>query len=47
MPDAARDIFEIHTQGPGPSGNLPLTPEMLLERPSGDIFGLTQNAGMG
>jgi len=26
---------------------LPVTAEMLLERPSGDIFGLTQNAGMG
>src|SRR5689334_11071170 len=47
MPDSARDIFEIRTQGPGPTGKLPLTPEMLIERPSGDIFGLTQNAGMG
>jgi putative YjhG/YagF family dehydratase len=26
---------------------LPLTEEMLRERPSGDLFGLTQNAGMG
>jgi putative YjhG/YagF family dehydratase len=26
---------------------LPLTEDMLRERPSGDIFGLTQNAGMG
>ncbi|MEX2145687.1 MAG: YjhG/YagF family D-xylonate dehydratase [Candidatus Rokuibacteriota bacterium] len=32
---------------PGPKGRLPITAEMLLERPSGDIFGLTQNAGMG
>jgi putative YjhG/YagF family dehydratase len=47
MPDSARDIFEIRTQGPGPTGKLPLTPEMLIDRPSGDIFGLTQNAGMG
>jgi xylonate dehydratase len=47
MPDSARDIFDIRTQGPGPTGRLPLTPEMLLERPSGDLFGLTQNAGMG
>src|SRR4051812_37616122 len=40
-------IFDIRTKAPGPSGKLPLTAEMLLERPSGDIFGLTQNAGMG
>lgn len=41
------DIFEIHTTAPGPSGSLPLTAEMLLNLPSGDIFGLSQNAGMG
>jgi putative YjhG/YagF family dehydratase len=40
-------VWEIQTSGPGPAGRLPLTGEMLLERPSGDIFGLTQNAGMG
>src|SRR5512144_797672 len=39
--------WEIQTVGPGPQGSLPLTAEMLLERPSGDIFGMTQNAGMG
>ena len=40
-------IYDVRTKAPGPSGRLPLTPEMLLERPSGDVFGLTQNAGMG
>lgn len=40
-------LFEIQTQAPGPSGQLPLTPEMLRTRPSGDIFGWTQDAGMG
>jgi putative YjhG/YagF family dehydratase len=40
-------VWEIQTAGPGPQGQLPLTGEMLLESPSGDIFGLTQNAGMG
>src|SRR5437667_5940372 len=40
-------VWEIRTSAPGPAGRLPLTAEMLLERPSGDIFGLTQNAGMG
>src|SRR6195256_2789018 len=39
--------WEIQTTGPGPQGSLPLTAEMLLERPSGDIFGMTQSAGMG
>ncbi|HEV8473570.1 MAG TPA: YjhG/YagF family D-xylonate dehydratase [Methylomirabilota bacterium] len=42
-----RALLDVQTAGPGPSGRLPLTAEMLLERPSGDIFGLTQNAGMG
>jgi len=40
-------VWEIQTTGAGPQGQLPLTAEMLLESPSGDIFGLTQNAGMG
>ena len=40
-------VWEITTAGEGPQGRLPLTAEMLLDRPSGDIFGLTQNAGMG
>ncbi|HET8656332.1 MAG TPA: YjhG/YagF family D-xylonate dehydratase [Longimicrobiaceae bacterium] len=33
--------------GEGPAGRLPLTAEMLREEPSGNLFGLTQNAGMG
>jgi xylonate dehydratase len=40
-------LFEVSTRARGPSGVLPLTPEMLRERPSGDLFGWTQNAGMG
>jgi putative YjhG/YagF family dehydratase len=40
-------ILDIATRAPGPSGSLPLTPQMLRERPSGDLFGWTQNAGMG
>jgi putative YjhG/YagF family dehydratase len=40
-------LWEVTTSGAGPQGALPLTAEMLLERPSGDVFGLTQNAGMG
>jgi xylonate dehydratase len=41
------DTYKIQTHAPGPAGSLPLTPNLLLERPSGDLFGLTQNAGMG
>lgn len=40
-------IYDIRTKAPGPEGALPLTDDMLKERPSGDIFGMTQNAGMG
>src|SRR5580658_2063593 len=41
------DLYAVQTQAAGPPGDLPLTPQMLLERPSGDIFALSQNAGMG
>src|SRR3954469_9748822 len=34
-------------EGEGPGGRLPLTPALLPNEPSGTIFGLTQNAGMG
>src|SRR5689334_2481079 len=40
-------LLDIRTRVPGPSGILPITPDMLLNRPSGDLFGLTQDAGMG
>ena len=40
-------IFHVATRAAGPIGSLPLTAEMLREWPSGDLFGLTQNAGMG
>ncbi len=40
-------LFDVQTSAAGPSGSLPLTEELLLNAPSGDIFGLTQDAGMG
>jgi putative YjhG/YagF family dehydratase len=40
-------LYDIRTHAPGPAGSLPLTSEILRERPSGDLFGWTQNAGMG
>ncbi len=35
------------TSGTGPIGKLPIDGEMLESEPSGNLFGLTQNAGMG
>ena len=40
-------LLDIATRVRGPAGSLPFTAEMLRERPSGDLFGWTQNAGMG
>ncbi|MBM3969228.1 MAG: YjhG/YagF family D-xylonate dehydratase [Planctomycetes bacterium] len=40
-------LFKIVTNGPGPVGRMPFTESMLLDAPSGDLFGMTQNAGMG
>ncbi|AEI40660.1 YjhG/YagF family D-xylonate dehydratase [Paenibacillus mucilaginosus] len=38
---------EIQTHAPGVQGRLPLTDELLRHAPSGDLFGLSQNVGMG
>ncbi|HEY4050552.1 MAG TPA: YjhG/YagF family D-xylonate dehydratase [Acidobacteriaceae bacterium] len=40
-------LSEVTTHAPGPQGFLPVTPEMLLTQPSGNLFGLSQNVGMG
>ncbi|MBB5056246.1 putative YjhG/YagF family dehydratase [Granulicella aggregans] len=46
--DSSPALFaDVKTHAPGPSGSLPITPEMLLNEPSGNLFGLSQNAGMG
>ena len=45
--DCSPAAYNVRSKAPGPDGELPLTPEMLLDSPSGDIFGMTQNAGMG
>lgn len=48
MPPVDNDeIYQIRTRGEGPAGSLPLTESFLKDRPSGDVFGWTQNAGMG
>jgi putative YjhG/YagF family dehydratase len=41
------DVFDVPTRAAGPPGTLPFTAEMLATRPSGDLFGWSQNAGMG
>ncbi len=41
------DIYEIQSRGTGPQGKLPLSADRLRRSPSGDLFGWTQNVGMG
>jgi len=38
---------EIQTHADGPKGSVPFTAEFLIDEPSGNHFGMTQNAGMG
>lgn len=40
-------IYQTQARARGPEGFLPLSERQLLEAPSGDLFGWTQNAGMG
>jgi len=40
-------IYNIQTSAEGPKGKLPLTEEMLRSSPSGNLFGMTMNTGMG
>jgi putative YjhG/YagF family dehydratase len=42
-----RSVLDVVSKAKGPEGSLPITAEMLIQRPSGDLFGWTQNAGMG
>ncbi|MBI3878040.1 MAG: YjhG/YagF family D-xylonate dehydratase [Verrucomicrobia bacterium] len=44
---APPEVCRIRSKAAGPTGQLPLDADMLLNRPSGDLFGLTQNVGMG
>ncbi|AIQ42720.1 YjhG/YagF family D-xylonate dehydratase [Paenibacillus sp. FSL R7-0297] len=47
MKEAIDDTIPVHTAAEGPAGKLPITGEQLRSAPSGEIFGMTQNAGMG
>src|SRR5437016_7233405 len=44
---ASEAIYQVRTKAKGPSGRLPISENLLLNHPSGDLFGLTQNVGMG
>ena len=45
--EAARSLLDLRASAPGPSGALPLSEELLRHSPSGDLFGWSQNVGMG
>lgn len=47
LESAQLQLDAVATHAPGPPGQLPITPEMLLTQPSGNLFGLSMNAGMG
>src|SRR5262249_31424827 len=38
--------LDVQTKAPGPGGALPLTDDLLLHAPSGDLFGWTQDVGI-
>jgi putative YjhG/YagF family dehydratase len=40
-------LYRVTSAQPGPPGSLPLTASDLVDRPSGDVFGWSQNVGMG
>src|SRR5437870_1348286 len=40
-------VYDIETSAAGPVGSLPFTEDLLRNAPSGDLFGWTQDAGMG
>src|SRR5438445_7528945 len=40
-------LYDVRASSPGPAGRLPLTAEQLRHAPSGDLFGWTQDVGMG
>lgn len=41
------ETFNVKSHAMGPGGELPLTEELLLNSPSGDLFGWSLNVGMG
>jgi len=42
-----RSLYDVATHARGPAGHLPITADQLRHESSGNLFGLTQDAGMG
>jgi putative YjhG/YagF family dehydratase len=40
-------VYDVQTRAAGPAGSLPLTEDLLRHAPSGDLFGWSQDVGMG
>lgn len=47
LDSADASLYAVSTHAPGPAGQLPLDEDYVRAAPSGDLFGLTQDAGMG
>ena len=47
LDSADPSVYEFVSTTAGPAGSLPLTSDMLRYAPSGDLFGWSQNVGMG
>lgn len=45
--ESDRSLFEVQASAAGPPGTLPLTEDQLRHAPSGDLFGWSQDVGMG
>ena len=44
---ADKSVYDVISKATGPEGSLPLTPDMLENAPSGDLFGWSMDTGMG
>lgn len=47
MGEKESSSYDIIAHAPGATGRLPLTDDLLRNAPSGDLFGMSQNVGMG
>jgi len=45
--ESTTKIYELKTHAAGPKGKLPLSEDFLKKAPSGDLFGMAMNTGMG
>src|SRR5262245_11966628 len=45
--EADPSVYDVQTSAAGPGGRLPLPEELLLHAPSGHVFGLSMDVGMG